>query len=143
METGLIWLPDALYLGIPVVSLMIAARSIGRKSYRIPGARDFALFGFVWILLVIAGTFSRDVMLIIIALPLAIVSIALSAVLWSSSASRWNRPASTFYWAGVLSVIFGAIHFGLIALDIQCIRSNCHGRYNPPAQNVVPVRRDG
>jgi hypothetical protein len=83
-ETGLKWLTDALFLSIPIVSLVIAARSIARKSYRVPGVRDFALFGFVWILLVIAGTFSRDVMLIIITLPLVIVSIALwLQLLWT------------------------------------------------------------
>jgi hypothetical protein len=70
-----------------------------------------------WSALVIGGVRCRDVLLIIITVRCMILSLGAWVMLWRSSEFPRTPAANFFYWAGVISVMFGAVHFGVMALN--------------------------
>jgi hypothetical protein len=92
-----------------------------------------------WISLLIAGTLCRDLFLIVITFPLIFVSFAIAALLWRSSGLAWSKVSSLCYWAGALSVIVGAVRFGIMAQLIQCIDTQCHPLESLPRRPHVVI----
>jgi len=131
-------LQNLLWLCIPVGSLIVGILAICNRVPRIPRRSEFVVFAAGWICLVIAGTFCRDVLMIFITFPLIFVSFAIAALLWRSSGFAWGKASTLCYWAGALSVIVGAVRFGIMAALIQCIDTLCHPlEYLPPRPNVA------
>lgn len=97
------------------------------------------VFAAGWTCLVIAGTLCRDVLTIIVTLPLVFVSFAVAALLWRSSASPWGNVANLCYWVGVLSIIVGAVRFGIMAQLIQCLDNHCHPLESLPLRPHVAI----
>jgi len=128
---------NVVFLALLVFSITTGLRALTGKSAGVNRQFELPLFGAGWILLVAAGFFARDVMLVAVTFPSMVIICSVAAVLWRASAPGWSRRATACYWIGVLLAIAGAVHFGLIAYDIQCIERTCHGPYGPPQPHVV------
>jgi hypothetical protein len=99
---------------------------------QLPRFAESAVLAGTWFLLVLAGTFCRDMLVLLFTIPLLLVSLAMAAVVWRSSGSFRKRAAATVrYWAGALAIASAAVYFGAMAADLQCIRQTCHGQYTP------------
>ena len=120
-----------LWLCIPAVSLIVAILALYERFPRVPRRFESALFASGWLCLVVAGVFCRDMTMIIVSLPIIFVPFGIAAVLWRSSASAWGRVSTIYYWAGVLSIMVGAVRFGFLAALIQMIDTNYFNYYRP------------
>src|ERR1700722_7106527 len=100
----------AILLSLVAIGLLLMLVVAG---YFPPLSRPFqtALFTLAWFLLVAAGTFCRDILVILITLPLLLGSLLISAVLWRSTGTFRKRAAATLcYWAGVLMIATAVFH---------------------------------
>jgi hypothetical protein len=138
LVTAAVQLQNLLWLCIPGGSLIVGILAICNRVPRIPRRSECVVFAAGWICLVIAGTLCRDVLMIVITFPLIFVSFGIAALLWRSSGFAWGNVSTLCYWVGALSVIVGAVRFGIMAALIQCIDTHCHPlEYLPPRPHVA------